>query len=130
MPPAPLRVHLLGSFRLLRDDHPIAGFEKTCLRDLLAYLVLFRTTPISQQQLAFTFWPDTADRQALKNLRTLLTRLRQALPEANEFICITSQTLQWRPEASFALDVAEFEAAIAQATEAQESRDFAAAVSA
>lgn len=130
MSPVPLRVHLLGSFRLLRDDHSIAGFEQTRLRDLLAYLVLFRTTPISRQQLAFTFWPDTADRQALKNLRTLLTRLRQALPDADEFIHATPQTLQWRAGASFTLDVADFEAALAQAAEAQARGDAARAASA
>lgn len=130
MSPARLHVQLLGSFRLLWDGYPIAGFEQARLRDMLSYLVLFRAAPISRQQLAFTFWPDTSDRQALKNLRTVLTRLRQALPDADDFIGVTSQTLQWRPQASFVLDVAEFEAAVAQAIEAQESKDSAKAASA
>jgi cytidylate kinase len=43
---------------------------------------LHRTASISRQQLAFLFWPDSTDQQALKNLRKLLTRLRQALPWA------------------------------------------------
>lgn len=130
MSPARLHVHLFGAFRLLRDDHPIAGFEQARLRDLLAYLVLFRTAPVPRQQLAFTLWPDTSDRQALKNLRTLLTRLRQALPDADEYVRVTSKTLQWRPEASFELDVTGFETALAQAVEAQAGGDSVGVISA
>lgn len=129
MSPARLHVHLFGPFRLLRDDHSIAGFEPARLRDLLSYLILFRTTPVSRQQLAFTLWPDTSDRQALKNLRTLLTRLRQALPDADEFIHVTPQTLQWRSEAHFDLDVTEFETALARAAQAQTDGDSATATS-
>lgn len=123
MSTARLRVQLFGSFRLLRDDHPITGFEQARLQDLLAYLLLFRTAPVSRQQLAFTLWPDTSDRQALKNLRTLLTRLRQALPDADAYIHVTPKTLQWRPQALFELDVTEFENALVQVAEAQSSND-------
>jgi DNA-binding SARP family transcriptional activator len=80
--------------------------------------------PISRQQLAFLFWPDSTDQQALKNLRTLLTRLRQALPDANLFFETTPQAVQWRPDAPFTLDVAEFELAIAQVVSAQEIGDY------
>ncbi len=115
MPPARLHIHLFGPFRLLWDEQPVPGFDQPRLQHLLAYLVLHRHTPISRQQLAFCFWPDTTDQQALKNLRTLLTRLRRALPQADDFIAATSQTLQWRADAPFTLDVAEFEAALTQA---------------
>ena len=130
MPPARLHLYLFGSFRLLRDDQPVAGFDQTRLQHLLAFLALHRATPVSRQQLAFTFWPDTSDRQALKNLRTLLTRLRQALPDADEFLCVTPQALQWRADAPFVLDVAEFEAAIAEAAAASVAGGHAQAVNA
>lgn len=108
MSAASLHIHLLGPFRLLWDDQPVPGFGQPRLQHLLAYLVLHRDTPISRQQLAFCFWPDTTDPQALKNLRTLLTRLRRALPHADDFVTVTSQTLQQATlhEASL---IAEFE---------------------
>ena len=109
-----LHLDLLGTFRLRQDDQAVAGFEHARLQNLLAYLVLHRAAPLSRQQLAFHFWSDSTDQQALKNLRTLLTRLRHALPDADHFIDVTAQTIQWRPNAPFTLDVAKFETAVAQ----------------
>ena len=113
-----LHLDLLGMFRLRRGDQLVAGFEQARLQHLLAYLVLHRAAPISRQQLAFLFWPDSTDQQALKNLRTLLTRLRHALPDADHFIDVTAQTIQWRPDAPFTLDVADFETAVAKSAAA------------
>ena len=115
MAAARLHLHLLDLFRLLQSAQPVTGFDQARLQHLLAYLVLHRASPISRQQLAFLFWPDSVDQQALKNLRTLLTRLRHALPEAGHFIAVTARTIQWHPDAPLTLDVAEFEAAAAQA---------------
>jgi len=115
MAPVHLEIHLLGPFRLLYDGRPAAGFDQARLQHLLAYLVLHRATPLSREQLAFLFWPDTSDQQARKNFRTLLTRLRQALPHADDFIEVTTRTVQWRADATFTLDVAVFEDAVAEA---------------
>jgi DNA-binding SARP family transcriptional activator len=123
MPAARLHLHLLGSFCLRQGDLPVAGFDQARLQHLLAYLVLHRTSPISRQQLAFSLWPETSDAQALKNLRTLLTRLRHALPNADQFVDITPQIIQWRPGAPLTLDVTGFESAAAQAKTAQEAGD-------
>ena len=118
-----LQLNLLGPFRLLCDGRPVAGFEQARLQHLLAYLVLHRAAPVSRQQLAFAFWPDTTDPQALKNLRTLLTRLRSALsgalqetlPGADRLIDVSPHTLQWVQDESLAVDVVEFERCTAQA---------------
>jgi DNA-binding SARP family transcriptional activator len=118
-----MHLHLFGMFRLLRDNQPVDGFKHARLQRLLAYLALHRSAPIARQQLAFLFWPDSPDQQALKNLRTLLTRLRRALPYLDDFIAITPQTIQWRADAPVVLDIAEFEAALAQAGAAQEAGD-------
>ncbi len=115
MAPVRLEIHLLGPFRLLCDGRPAAGFDQARLQHLLAYLVLHQATPLSREQLAFLFWPDTSDQQARKNFRTLLTRLRQALPQADDFIEVTARTVQWRADATFALDVTVFEDAVAEA---------------
>ena len=45
-----LYLHLLGLFRLLQNDQPVAGFDQARLQHLLAYLVLHRAAPISRQQ--------------------------------------------------------------------------------
>lgn len=114
-----LQLHLLGPFRLLRDGSPVAGFEQARLQHLLAYLVLHRAAPVSRQQLAFAFWPETTDQQALKNLRTLLTRLRAGLrsaqAEADCLVEVTGQTIQWRGDDSVDVDVVAFERRLAQA---------------
>jgi len=119
MPDAQLHLQLLGTFSLRRDDQPVPGVDQPRVQQLLAYLILQRTAPISRQQLAFAFWPDTTDQQALKNLRTLLTRLRRALGDADDFIEVTTQTIRWRGDAPLVTDVALFEDALDQAAEAE-----------
>lgn len=115
-------------FRLRQGEQPVAGFEHARLQHLLAYLALHRAAPISRQQLAFLFWPDSSDSQALKNLRTLLTRLRYSLPDADSFVEISNQTIQLRPDAPFTVDASEFEAAAAQGFAAQAAGDETGAV--
>ena len=99
MPAERLHLRLLGLYRLLQGDQPVAGFYQARLQQLLAYLPLHRALPISRRQPAFLFWPDSTDQQALKNLRTLLSRLRRPLPDADGFIAVTAQTIKWRPDA-------------------------------
>jgi DNA-binding SARP family transcriptional activator len=124
-----LHLNLLGAFSLRRDNQPVAGFNHARLQYLLAYFVLHRAAPISRQQLGFLFWPDSTDQQALKNLRTLLTRLRHKLPDADH-LDVTPQTIQWRLDAPLSLDAADFETAVAQVTAAQESGDNSGSVNA
>ena len=108
-----LRIQLLGSFQVSIDDKPLARLPSERLQALLAYLVLHRDQSVARQQLAVTFWPDTTDAQARTNLRTLLTRLREALPDADQFLAIDAQTVQWRSDSPCAIDVIEFEQAVA-----------------
>jgi len=90
-----LHIRLLGEFSLLCDDAPLTTVNTPRLQSLLAYLVLHRDVPQPRQQLAFLLWPDSSESQARTNLRNLIHQLRQALPQAN--------TVQWRPDAPFAL---------------------------
>ncbi|MBE7468341.1 MAG: tetratricopeptide repeat protein [Anaerolineales bacterium] len=122
-----LRIHLLGDFRLTYGNTPLLTVNTQRLQSLLAFLVLHRHTPQSRHHLAFLLWPDTPEAQAHTNLRTLLHRLRQALPEADRFLVADAQTVQWRLETPFALDVADFEQSLAQAnsiTTLQQAIDF------
>src|SRR5512136_3130583 len=100
-----LRIQLLGSFQVSAVEKPIARLQSERLQALLAYLVLHRDQPLARQQLAVTFWPDTTEAQARTNLRTLIARLREALPDADQFLAIDAQTVQWRNAAPGAIDV-------------------------
>ncbi len=125
-----LHIHLLGEFRLSAGDTPVTTLDQERLQALLAYLVLQRATPHSRRQLAFQLWPDSTEAQARTNLRSLIHRLRQALPDADAFLHIDAQMVQWRADAPCTLDVAAFEQALARAAQAGQRGDQTAARSA
>lgn len=113
-----LAIGLLGSFSLRQGAQPITTLNAERPQSLLAYLLLHRQTPISRQQLAYTFWPDSAEEQARTNLRNLLYTLRRHLPDADHFVWFDTHTVQWRADANFTLDVADFEQALAAGRQA------------
>ncbi len=120
---AVLHIRLLGDFSLHYGETPVTGVHTPRLQSLLAYLLLHREAPQFRAHLAFQFWPDSTEAQAHSNLRTLLHRLRRALPDANRFLAIDGQALQWRPGAPFSLDVADFEAALTRAEGGEQAGD-------
>ncbi|CAN5848623.1 MAG: AAA family ATPase [Gemmatimonadetes bacterium] len=105
-----LKIRLLGGFSVAAGD-PVPGLNAGRLQSLLGYLLLHRGVPQQRQRLAFLFWPDTPEAQAHTNLRTLVHRLRRALPHPERFLEVDGHTLYWRADAPCTLDVAEFEAA-------------------
>ena len=113
-----VHIQLLGGFGLRIDDTPVITLDQERLQALLAYLVLQRATPQSRQHLAFQLWPDSTEARARTNLRSLLHRLRQALPYADHLLCVDVQSVQWRADAPATVDVAEIERALAQANHA------------
>ena len=116
-----LHIKLLGEFRLIYDKKLVPDVDKSRLQSLLTYLLLHRTAPQSRQHLAFLFWPDSAETQARSNLRRELYNLRRALPHADQYLSIDTRTIGWRSDAPFILDVADFEALLAQADEGLET---------
>lgn len=110
-----LSIGLLGGLSILSRETSL-HLDQPRLQRLLVYLILHRRQPCVRQQIAFDLWPDTGEEQALKNLRTLLVRLRQALPDLDGFVATCPTTLQWRPDGLYTLDVADFEAACATGT--------------
>ncbi len=119
MTTSPLTITLLGEFSLTPVGQQIVSFTGDRPISLLAYLLLHRQTAVSRAHLAFTLWPDSSDSQARTNLRNLLFTLRQTLPDADNHLIADAMTLQWRPEGSFTLDVADFEAALTAAKTAE-----------
>ncbi len=116
-----LHIHLLGDFLLVSGDTPITTVAIPRLQSFLAYLVLHREAPQDRSHLAFLLWPDSSEAQAHTNLRKLLYQLRQALPDVDHFLQVDKHSLLWQtpPGASWALDVLDFEQALAQAEQAE-----------
>jgi DNA-binding SARP family transcriptional activator len=108
----PLEIHLLGQFNLIHDGRPLTAFQADRPQALLAYLLLHRQAPQFRRHLAFLLWPDSAESQAMGNLRNLLYTVRHALPDADSYLAVDKLTMQWRPDAPFSLDVADFEEAL------------------
>lgn len=85
-----LQISLLGDFSLaygcptcMMEVHTV---NTARLQALVGYLLLHRTAPQARDHLAFLFWPDTNEAQALTNLRNLLHKLRQALPMPERYL--------------------------------------------
>ena len=111
--PTTLSIRLLGELELRLGDRVLPALESARAESLLAYLLLHRDAPQPRQRLAFLLWPDSTEPQARTNLRHVLHNLRRALPDADRYLEITPRTLRWRADAPFRLDVAAFEAALA-----------------
>ena len=125
--PHRIQIRLLGDFCVTLDDRVVSTVGTARLRSLIGYLVLRRGKPQLRAHLAFLFWPDSSEQQALTNLRHLLHELRQALPDAGQFLEADSRTLAWKAEAACTLDIAAFENALAAAQEVTQRADHAAA---
>lgn len=70
---APIRLHLLGGFRLLHGSSPVV-----VPRGLQRVLALVGLRPgATRSHLAGLLWPDAPEERALSSLRTALWRLRQ-----------------------------------------------------
>ncbi|MEM7114811.1 MAG: BTAD domain-containing putative transcriptional regulator [Chloroflexota bacterium] len=112
---ASLTFQLLGRFAIYEDKAPLTNFKQPRLQAFLSYLLLAQDGPVSRQQLAFLFWPDSTDKQAQANLRKLLYELRRRLPQTNDLLEITSRTIRWQANAAFSVDVTSFQAYVDQA---------------
>lgn len=102
-------IQLLGRFSIAEDGQLLTRINQPRLQELLAYLILHAGKPISRQQLAFLFWPETSEIQARTNLRNLLHRLHQSFPASKFLILKDANTLRWLPDTQAKVDVFEFE---------------------
>jgi DNA-binding SARP family transcriptional activator len=123
LPVSTLHIRLLGGFQLTYDDDTVLEIGSKRRRTLLVYLLLYADTPQPRHHVAFLLWPDTNEEQARRNLR-------RSLPACDQLLDIRDQTVQWRREGPFLLDVAAFEAQVALAQAAIAAGDAPAAISA
>lgn len=75
----PLRIWLLGTFRVNVQGVDIANFRSNKSRALLSYLLLTESQPSLRSDLDTLFWPDYLAKSARSNLRQALSNLRDLL---------------------------------------------------
>lgn len=101
-----LRLRLLGSFHLLRDNPVTLRNRKA--QALIAYLALSSAT-LSRERLATILWPDSSEEAARQSLRQCLSGLRRELVD----LPIVAEGDSVRMSADLVtVDVHDFEAAI------------------
>ncbi len=123
-----LQIALLGGFRVTVGEELVTNFPTDATRALLIYLATNPQTLHSRVELGTFLWPDQPESEVLNNLRQTLIRLRRVLPEhddATDFLEITRQTLRFNPQSDYTLDVARFQALVAE-TQAHPHRRVAA----
>lgn len=117
-----LHIRLLGHFQLIYDDRPVTTINGARLQALLAYLIMNRHRAHDRRQLALVFWPGREPELARSNLRNKLDAVRKKFPNIEHFLD-AEDSLQWRTDTAFTLDVANFEQAFQRAEAAKRQRD-------
>src|SRR6516225_11683660 len=116
-----LRVSLLGEQAITRDG---TGVQVRSWRGvaLVAFLVVHAGVPQARERIAGLFWPESADGQALTNLRHELHHLRQVLAEEASLV-VTSRDLCWRDTQTCRVDVRIFDSERTAAMTAEAAGD-------
>src|ERR1700760_4691723 len=94
-----LRMSLLGEQTLSDDRTGSVPVRSSRAFALVAFLAVHAGSPQSRQRIAGLLWPDSADAQALTNLRRELHHLRQALGD-DPSLLVTPRSLCWRDRPS------------------------------
>src|SRR5882762_1885900 len=110
-----MRINLFGSLRITVAGRLVTAVNTNRLHSLIAYLILHGDTPHPRERLAFVLWPGSTESQARTNLRQLLHHLKRTLPTECNLLVTTHLTVQWRQDASCAIDAVDFQTAITDA---------------
>ncbi len=107
-----LQIRLLGQFDVRADGKRVT-IPSRAAQSLFAYLVLTAGTLHRREKLSGTFWPDTSDENARKNLRQELWRIRKAISAqetgAGDYFLAEELTLSFNRDANYWLDVNQLE---------------------
>lgn len=122
-----LKIFTLGSFRVLREDVPLAYavWKTQKNKTLLQLLLTFRHHPLVRDQFLEYLWPNLDPVSADRNLRVAISQLRRALnPNAPSrhapslYILTGARGYAWNLDADYWLDADEFENLCAQSEHA------------
>ena len=88
------------------DGQQVDEFEADSARALCAYLCLHSGAAIRRERLATLLWPEQAQENALRNLRTALSRLRRGLGPLSEALHSANQSVMFElPQTDAWVDV-------------------------
>lgn len=102
---AELTLHLLGTPVIALDGQPVTTLPSRAAEALLIYVACTGRTH-ARDVVAELLWSEREPKQALANLRSILSSMRRKL---KPFLHITRQTVAMNEESHYWLDVAEFE---------------------
>ncbi len=102
-------IQMLGAFFCVYNDKSLKKIPKGKQQLIFAFLLLHSDLPLNKKQLAFQFWPDSTEQQALTNLRKILFELKKILPAADDHLEVKDGHIIWHSNESCHIDVMEFE---------------------
>jgi predicted ATPase/DNA-binding SARP family transcriptional activator len=109
---ARLEMSFFGAFQLTSQQQPVTNFRSSNTQGLLVYLALQSGRPHAREVLAALFWPEEPAASARNNLRQSLHQLRKLLGDVERpdhpYLLASRQTVQFRAESDYALDVGQF----------------------
>jgi DNA-binding SARP family transcriptional activator len=103
-----LQVLLLGERTIAGDRAGSVRVRSSRAVALVAFLVVHAGSPQARQRIAGLLWPESADAQALTNLRRELHHLRQVLGGEPSLV-VTARDLCWRDTRTCRVDVRVFD---------------------
>jgi DNA-binding SARP family transcriptional activator len=112
-----LEIKTFGGLQLLKAGEPIVGLGSRKEEALFIYLALAER-PQPRELLADLLWDDRSQKQAMANLRRVLTGLRKHF---GPYVDITRNTASLAPESDLWLDVRELQARVALLKEGWDS---------
>src|SRR5262245_31747172 len=99
-----LQVRLLGQFDIRLDGKRVL-IPSRAGQSLFAYLMLTAGTSHRREKLSGTFWPDTSDDHARRNLRQELWRIRKAIsvqkPGAEDYLLADEYTITFNRSSEY-----------------------------
>lgn len=100
-----IQIFTLGRLLIERNGVPLENFISTKAALLFIYLAMHPGSH-TRKKLAAMFWSETSDEQALKNLRTVLSSIRQQVEDALE---VTHDELAINSNIAVKVDAIQFE---------------------
>ncbi|MDY7080666.1 MAG: BTAD domain-containing putative transcriptional regulator [Chloroflexota bacterium] len=119
---ATLQIHVLGSFRVLRNKEPISAWRSRQTRTILKVLLVRRGHVVPAEQLLDVLWPEDDPQDSRSRLHVRLSQLRRVLDpdDPSAYVLTVEDGYIFNPEADYWLDVAEFETLAQQGQQDQE----------
>ena len=124
-----IKITMLGDFKLTVNgrviDNKVSRSSKMWV--LLAYLIIHRQRPISQEELIETLWPDEENDNPANALKTLLYRTRAAIAsvigEEPQLIVSQRGSYSWNPRLDCYVDAEDFDQLVTKAADRELADD-------